>query len=818
MTVEDTQHETGTGAGDVPVFDWRLAPAHYLTRRQLRAAGLGPNRQGVAAWLRPEKPGHRWARLFDKTRAGPKRVPSEAQLEAARKAVHAHQLRAAERRGYSREDLAAVSDPGPGWHTPQPTTTHQEENPMSTNESAAPAMDEPGEIHNRAAELERMLEEAQRSAPVWPDSRPEAAGKVVRAQEELEKHLREYRGELGNDSHWNSHYAGLDYADERIAAREEIAAQIAAAYEQPDPIGHGQRTAYLLATVAVHQARDRIDRLTAAAQAEGGGPEAAEVHGLHMEGAQEQAEERLQASTQQLGPASVAPLADALVWQNKSEIAATRLAEITTAYAQGWGVVVDADGLTVTVDREFDPVSAQDYTEAAALRAREAAAVDIVSAMAMTDTAKARVSASIAAWYNDTAIDPTDPGAYLHEAHQRRELLGGNLGVAPDLGDADRARVEFVVDYLRGDVSKVDLLASPVFVDPGEEVRSRVPALLETFAENPRAAKLVAREISVMSVADHKLVSDAGTAIAAGQKVDYDLWPGYVGRYALGDDLIDYADDAEELRRDADYLPEAIAEGVDNPELWGISDDVGARIARMAEAREDLLTQAREGKGLASVERAQIAVTVGDIDAGRILGHAQLPELVWADERSKGDIDYLRTSEPAARLATATREAVTQLVDAAGVDDRSRAAGHIKFQLNSLGSTIHSVGRGSSSGVDADRKEYVDRRGRLERALTEAGIGTEVRAQVRATVDERTRDAAGLGRAAAERREEWTAKIDGYAAARDDAIAQRQAADAGRTPGPARVCAPSPDRDRTAAASRTAAAGRRQLHTEEVER
>ncbi|MFI5855998.1 RRQRL motif-containing zinc-binding protein [Streptomyces parvulus] len=40
----------------LPVYRWRLAPDGYATRRQLRAAGLRPGGQGVAATLeRPRR-------------------------------------------------------------------------------------------------------------------------------------------------------------------------------------------------------------------------------------------------------------------------------------------------------------------------------------------------------------------------------------------------------------------------------------------------------------------------------------------------------------------------------------------------------------------------------------------------------------------------------------------------------------------------------------------------------------------------------------------------------------------------------------------
>ncbi|WP_432249964.1 RRQRL motif-containing zinc-binding protein [Streptomyces sanyensis] len=45
-------------AGTLPVFRWRLAPDGYATRRQLRALGLRPGGQDVAAELqRPRRRG-----------------------------------------------------------------------------------------------------------------------------------------------------------------------------------------------------------------------------------------------------------------------------------------------------------------------------------------------------------------------------------------------------------------------------------------------------------------------------------------------------------------------------------------------------------------------------------------------------------------------------------------------------------------------------------------------------------------------------------------------------------------------------------------
>ncbi|MBF6371042.1 hypothetical protein IU469_35910, partial [Nocardia puris] len=103
------------------------------TRRQLRAAGLSPGGQDVAAVMVGKRRGRRLiAYLFDVGRARPKRTPSPAQLAAIEKATREHQARAAARRGYTRTDLTTLTDPGPGWDE---TTTHQEEPTMPNTDT-----------------------------------------------------------------------------------------------------------------------------------------------------------------------------------------------------------------------------------------------------------------------------------------------------------------------------------------------------------------------------------------------------------------------------------------------------------------------------------------------------------------------------------------------------------------------------------------------------------------------------------------------------------------------------------------------------------
>jgi hypothetical protein len=80
-------------AGDrygIPTFWWQGAPAGYATRRQLRARGLRPGRQPIAAQiLWAGVGGTRAAYLYRVDLARPKRPATPGQLRAVRAALRA---------------------------------------------------------------------------------------------------------------------------------------------------------------------------------------------------------------------------------------------------------------------------------------------------------------------------------------------------------------------------------------------------------------------------------------------------------------------------------------------------------------------------------------------------------------------------------------------------------------------------------------------------------------------------------------------------------------------------------------------------------
>ncbi|OBA65005.1 hypothetical protein A5780_15920, partial [Nocardia sp. 852002-20019_SCH5090214] len=125
--------ETASETAEPQIYAWKTAPAHLMTRRQLRAAGLAPGGHAPVAQTETKRFGRRLLTyLYDSRLAVPKRTATPAQLAAVAKAIREHQARAAERHGYARDELTTTEAPGPGWTSiPETTTAHEEAITMS---------------------------------------------------------------------------------------------------------------------------------------------------------------------------------------------------------------------------------------------------------------------------------------------------------------------------------------------------------------------------------------------------------------------------------------------------------------------------------------------------------------------------------------------------------------------------------------------------------------------------------------------------------------------------------------------------------------
>lgn len=134
----------------IPTYEWRTAPDHLRTRRQLAAEGLRPNGQDIAGRITRSRGNRKEplvAHLFDVEKAAPKRQPTEAQRQALAKATREHQLRAAERRGVDRAEFdEPTGDPGPAWNT-EPVNAFSASAPVNAFAAVAE--------HEREEEMER---------------------------------------------------------------------------------------------------------------------------------------------------------------------------------------------------------------------------------------------------------------------------------------------------------------------------------------------------------------------------------------------------------------------------------------------------------------------------------------------------------------------------------------------------------------------------------------------------------------------------------------------------------------------------------------
>ncbi|WP_304528757.1 RRQRL motif-containing zinc-binding protein, partial [Nocardia sp. 852002-51244_SCH5132740] len=140
---------------------------------------------------------------------------------------------------------------------------------------------------------------------------------------------------------------------------------------QVAPSGYGQRIAYLLAFAGVNQARDaraRIERDDV--QAREHGPAAIALLEVAIGNQLGAAEQRLEQIAWSNRWSLTGSLADALTWHEASDIAAEKLEELRTAFADQWGVDIDTEQMQVSIDPDFDAIGAQNRAQAAALFAR----------------------------------------------------------------------------------------------------------------------------------------------------------------------------------------------------------------------------------------------------------------------------------------------------------------------------------------------------------------------------------------------------------------------------------------------------------------
>lgn len=527
-------------------------------------------------------------------------------------------------------------------------------------------------------------------------------------------------------------------------------------YDPARPLqAHIQYTAYVRVSVALTRAADQRDRLDTVrfelAYPEQLDPQTRERLERDHNAKRAAAEQRL-ASLPWSSPELLADrLTDAVAWASDSPLASTRLRALIDYYATNMGLHISKLPLTVTVDPEFRSATAQNYRGAHSDYTRAGAVVDAIAVqqryLGLPEHLWHQLLTAVSEW-RGTEPGPADAGTYLDGAAERRVQLTERLNEL-NLDPSIRQRVEFLVDYVRGQTEDVDLRwRTPILVDPAEEVRGRIGAMMARFAEHgDRVAAQIAEEIAVMSPADQETVRAIGRQIINGSTdVGTSPWPDYIDRDELAQLVHAFATDSRKLLENSE---ESVAFG----ELRG-SDSVQYRFDKVREGRariQDMLGR----QGLEPIEVALVQAVVEDIDMGRI-DDSNVPELLFVDERSKSHADLHRHAATADEIAIGAADAVHQ-----AIQSKSGEASEASLQaVDRLHTDLDALANGQRTRAQV-RPDLDTHRGELSRVLSDNGVGalTRTRIKVRSILDQAARDAARHGTSRAGIEQVWQRRL-----------------------------------------------------------
>lgn len=271
-------------------------------------------------------------------------------------------------------------------------------------------------------------------------------------------------------------------------------------------------------------------------------------------------------------------------------------------------------------------------------------------------------------------------------------------------------------------------------VDPGEEARGRIPSLLTGFAARRIDPAEMTKEISVLTPQDQHTVREIGRAIVAGHNPDLRVWPGYADRDEIRDELRTYATLAgNQIWRAHEVLHPL--NGEEDMARIGIHDEIAADLPRLAATRAKLeaIALGTDPNGLAPIERAHLAAVLTDIDAGRIQHHKELPELMWADERSRSIVDSGRQTHRGVKLATRTENRIWELAQTSSPVERETeqeygrgaAAQNVAHAIYKVAGGVGLENREQNRQEDRDyyRKTVAD----LDKVLSRQGVAPTVK-------------------------------------------------------------------------------------------
>ncbi|WP_280264678.1 toprim domain-containing protein, partial [Nocardia wallacei] len=457
-------------------------------------------------------------------------------------------------------------------------------------------------------------------------------------------------------------------------------------------------------------------------------------------------------------------LRDAAAWSDDSEAAKKAMNELAGHIRARFGVHVDTQTGHVTIDSP--ELSSQlaavelDRATAARVRTAEDRMVSLVAAEEGIDQSKkAALYADIADWQRNPS------GHSLTSLTEKLEAAG--------VGEKTRTKVRFVALYLgtpgehevpiselgataaASPVNELRKLGEPL-VDPGEEVKPRVDALLTRYQDRLRHGvdtesvnEQLAQAVPLMTGEDQELVRARWKQIRKDPAVEHKpLWPDHVDRDELAEKVRMYAASAPVVEARA-----ARDDGV--PAEWD-----AAQRDRVAKLRRDIDKALKSGEGLHEWEKDQLKACLADIEAGK----TTVPEMLFADDRTGAALDQERADEIARGYADGHRRELEEVLDTASVPrDASRAA-RAEFSAVALAQTSLAAGRTSLSdyeetGVDAQ----------LLAKLSAAGVPEPLRNRLRKELDRTASDSAITGKQAHRIQGKWTDRRELVAAGRTPA-------------------------------------------------
>ena len=456
-----------------------------------------------------------------------------------------------------------------------------------------------------------------------------------------------------------------------------------------------------------------------------------------------------------------AAVRDAATWAQESEAAKATLQELAGHVNHRFGVHVDTETGHVTVDapelaRELAAVEQERAIYSRVHTAHDRMVSIIAAESGVEESAKAELYRDIDQWRRD----PT--GVALSGLTKKLEAAG--------VDNKTRRKVRFVAIYLgtggEAAVSVEDLggvqiataaselrqMGEPL-VDLGEEAKHGVDTMLLDYQtrlknglDTEGVQKRLSEAISVMTPEDQKIARKRGMAIRANPGEEFKpLWPNHIDRVQL----------EQTVRAWALLAPvvEARIVDQDGPEPQWAADQK----ARSEQLRREIEQALKQGEGLHDLERDQLQAIITDVEAGR----TDLPELMWADDRSAAANDLTRSDEIARAVAADHRRQIEQILDTGAVPDA--AVRHAGAEITGVhaAQTALAAGRTSLSDYEDTRVDET-----LLAKLRAEGTPEQVCNQLREYLDRSSSDSAATGKQSRRIQERWGQRRELVAAGR----------------------------------------------------